>query len=268
MNPGIYYNIPFAEYQTWPGVHQSMLKNMNVPARAKYQEENPKEPTAAMELGTALHCKLLEPDRFASEYVVAPKLDKRSKEWKEFAAKHEGKLFISKEVCGMEESLFGLNSFGCLIHDLETRTEVSAVWVDESTGITCKARFDLINQDLKTVVELKTTRSASPEGFAAEVFKNAYHIQAAFYRRGLKALGAPCGDFLFFAVENLPPHLCAAYRLIEEVLEVGDAQVTKYLKVYDECSEFEQWPGYSNEILPIGIPTWGMKQIMEAYGEQ
>ena len=40
--------------------------------------------TPSMFMGTAIHARLLEPEVYAAEYVVAPEADKRTKEWKEF----------------------------------------------------------------------------------------------------------------------------------------------------------------------------------------
>src|SRR5581483_10081660 len=56
------------------------------------------EPTAAMQLGTHVHCAVLEPERFEAEYVYAPKCDRRTTAGKaayaEFCAATAGKTVI------------------------------------------------------------------------------------------------------------------------------------------------------------------------------
>jgi hypothetical protein len=54
-----------------------------------------------MAFGTAVHTFVLEQDRFADEFVVAEKFDRRTKEGKEAAARFEegnqGKTLITSE---------------------------------------------------------------------------------------------------------------------------------------------------------------------------
>lgn len=265
--PGLHIDIPFPVYKKWPGTHQSMLKHMAVPAKARYEEDNQKEPTPSMEFGSALHCAVLEPERFAKEYVTHGKVDKRTKAWKDFCDTNFDKLFIHEDVLRMADSIRSLPSLKMILDDAATVVEASASWTDDETGVLCKGRFDIYNRDLETTSDIKTTRSASPDGFALEVFKNGYHIQGALYRRACRILGLPCSDFIFFCVENKAPFCAAAYRLQDEVIDLGEAQVVQYLKRLKECEATGQWPGYSNEILSIGIPSWSFKQLSEEYGE-
>ena len=62
---GIYRNVPFADYLEWDAVSNSALSRFaRVPAAAHV----PIDDTAALALGRALHCAILEPERFAREY--------------------------------------------------------------------------------------------------------------------------------------------------------------------------------------------------------
>src|SRR5690625_4787601 len=77
-------NMPNSVYHSTPeGISSSGLKQMlRSPAHYKFQASTP--PTRAMEIGTSIHTALLEPDRFAHEYVLLRDVkDRRSSEYKQ-----------------------------------------------------------------------------------------------------------------------------------------------------------------------------------------
>ena len=67
MNPGIYYDISNEDYHAGDGVSKSQLDLVALsPALLQWQKMAPvdEEKTKALDMGTALHCLLLEPDDF------------------------------------------------------------------------------------------------------------------------------------------------------------------------------------------------------------
>jgi hypothetical protein len=97
---------------------------------------------------------------------------------------------------------------------LDGAPEVSVFWVDDETGVPCKARFDYLKP--RAIVDLKSfaLRDAVPEKAVARAVANyKYHIQASFYLRAAEQLpelvaagqvvGAPpYPDFLREVTEN------------------------------------------------------------------
>ena len=77
-----------------------LFKLSKSPAHFKYALENPEVETPALAFGTAFHSYVLEKDKFDNEYIVAPKLDRRTKEGKALAAQIEasGKIPISEDT--------------------------------------------------------------------------------------------------------------------------------------------------------------------------
>ncbi len=80
------------EYYSLPGLSASGMKDLEVsPLRYWYKHVNPERieepPTAAMRFGTALHCAVLEPDKFDQRY--ARELDPQE---------HDGCLFTIEEM--------------------------------------------------------------------------------------------------------------------------------------------------------------------------
>ena len=68
MKPGIYPDLPNEEYHRCDGVSNSMLSDMaRSPAHFQAARRRQREETPAMAIGTAIHCAVLEPERFAAE---------------------------------------------------------------------------------------------------------------------------------------------------------------------------------------------------------
>jgi hypothetical protein len=73
MSEGIYDNLSANAYHSGPGVSKSNLDLIhNAPALLEWSREAPVDvgAQAAVDVGTAFHTLLLEPDRFAEEYVA------------------------------------------------------------------------------------------------------------------------------------------------------------------------------------------------------
>ena len=76
-------SMPADHYHLHPAVgHSGLVRIMRSPAHYREYVAHPPEPTPAMQLGTAFHTALLEPDRFGQSFVVAPKFDRRTKDGK------------------------------------------------------------------------------------------------------------------------------------------------------------------------------------------
>ena len=136
------------------------------------------------------------------------------------------------------------------------KSEVSLFWVDEETGHPCKARVDFLNAS-GYIVDLKTTRDASPEGFGKSMFNFGYHRQEAFYSDGYEAcFNHPAKAFLFVAVETEAPYAVAVYQLDSEGVDLGRTQYRGYLNLFAECSKKDHWPAYDGAVQQVSLPAW------------
>ena len=142
--------------------------------------------------------------------------------------------------------------------------EVSVFATDPETGVDVKARFDYLPDFTvtdPTTVDLKTARSASPEGFAKSVAEYRYDIQQEWY---LNAYSIETGDhsarMQFVVVETAPPYLVGVYPLADEFAELGRGRVRDALNLYAECLAADRWPGYPLDADPLQPPSWLMFQ--------
>lgn len=261
-NIGVHRDIPAGVYHSWRYASNSILNKLAVaPAKAMACMENPEEPGLALQIGTALHCAVLEPSRFADLVRVKP--DGRTKDGKAaLAAMPEGCVLLPQKefdrISPMASAVLNHPMARELLGDVQER-ELSCVWRDQDSGAFCKARMDALTP--LAIVDLKTTEDASPEGFAASIWNYHYHRQGAMYMRGAAALGIGRESFVFIAVEKEPPHLVAVYRLDDEIMEAGHDEISGLLATWAKCIGENHWPGYSEEIVTIGVPAWARRRM-------
>lgn len=85
MKPGIYFDISNEDYHAGDGVSKSQLDMVaKNPALLKWVQAAPEdeEKKSALDMGTALHCLLLEHGEFDKRFIVSPKFDRRTKQGK------------------------------------------------------------------------------------------------------------------------------------------------------------------------------------------
>ena len=234
---------------------------------ARYLDPNrvPQEPTAAMQIGSAVHTHILELDQWDAQYVVAPAgIDRRTKvgkaEWEVFQTAIGTRTVISREdadlVMRIGRSVLGHPAAAYLL-GLPGKAETTHMWVDEATGLQCKCRPDWLLDDGSMIVDLKTTEDASPRGFQKSIAQWRYHIQASFYLDGLQhATGKRPEQFVFIAVEKKPPYVCAVYVADQQMIEIGRDTARRDLDKLNVCKAADYWPGYSDGIEQINLPPW------------
>ncbi|MDP1573157.1 MAG: PD-(D/E)XK nuclease-like domain-containing protein [Pseudomonadota bacterium] len=143
--------------------------------------------------------------------------------------------------------------------------ELSGFWSDLATGVECKFRIDKLVQLGNTPVamlDVKTTRDASSDGFAKACATYGYDVQAAYYIDGAKAVLGLELPFYFLAVENEAPHAVALYRASPEMIEAGRKKVRAGLMLMQYCRSTGNWPSYqpNGEEEQISLPAWANRQ--------
>jgi len=270
VKPGIFRDVPRNDYHAWDAAHATGLKRFEKSAaHAREAMLHPPEPTAALDVGDALHAAVLEPVRFATEYAVAPKLDRRRKadreEWEQFEASHPGAVVLKENegemIAGMAASVRAHETAARLI-GAPGVVELSAFWFDAETKMPCKLRADRFTSfaGWPCIVDLKSTKDASPRGFPREATTYGYHVQAAWYLDGLNAIERAERRFLFIAVEKEPPYAAAVYELDVVSLEAGRTQARRYLLAWSKARKDNLWPGYPAGLTTLTLPPWAFRE--------
>lgn len=254
-----------AEYHTRPEVSKSGLDLVRrSPLHFWNRYLNPdriiEPPSEAMVIGSALHTAVLEPHLFDDEYAVAPHCDRRTKEgkmiWADFEQEAAGKTLLKADdasrIDAMAKAVRSHKAASFLL-TMPGKAEQSYFWTDDETGEKCKCRPDWHSADGRIMVDVKTTEDASPGKFLRNsVLGWRYHVQAAFYMRGLPSAEV----FLFAVVEKKPPFAVAVYSLPPKLIERGQEEARQDLQRIAECRAANHWPSYSEEIEELALPKW------------
>jgi len=260
-NGTVRHGIPFAEYQGSRSLSISALKNMRrSPLHYRYRLDHPQKQTAAMALGTATHAAILEPERFALEYVVWDGARRTGKEWDAFvAASGSSKILSAKEHDAVLCMSVAVRSNRYAAMYLETgAAEVTMGWADDVTGFDCKGRADWITKDgsADVLVGLKTAKDCRPIPFGNQAARLGYHLQWAFYFDGFYTIHGKEPRVVEIVVENEEPHDCAVYVIGEDVLEAGRLEYRRLLDRVAECEMSGNWPGAVEGQESLTLPSW------------
>lgn len=221
------------------------------------------DPTPSQRLGTAIHAAVLERERFESDFVVAPQVDRRTKagkeEWAAFVEAHAGAEIVSasdRETSLLIAQRIRQSRLGQMFFDGDYRTELSVYWTDKATGVRCRMRPDLVPSSHPVLVDLKSCTDASDWAFTKSAWSWGYHVTAAWYVDGWRAATGEKRDYVFAAWEKEEPYASAWFFAEDEVLEAGRAEYRRLLTRYAECLNADEWPGYSDQLQPLLLPPW------------
>jgi exodeoxyribonuclease VIII len=251
------------DYHARPGVSASMLKSMARGWRtfeAEYITKTaPRKESAAMALGTAVHTALLEPDRFAAEYVVCPEecSDRRTKAYKEWAASVDGASVLTaddaKAIDAIRESV-RRDDFASKLLAADGHVEKSLEWTEND--VLCRMRFDKIAGLF--LIDIKTCQDATPEAFARTIASYRYDLQAAHYLAGIPYVAA---RFAFIAIETASPYRVRCYEMCEDDLFSAEMERVALLIEYQRRLNNGDWSEPGEGVLTkVFLPNWFAKR--------
>lgn len=282
IEPGWYRELSNDDYHGSFGFSSSQVKTLveQTPAHLRHGMGQSKAETDNMLLGTLVHTLVLEPQGFASEFVVAPEgINKRTKagreEWAAFedaAAKSCLRVITQSmldKASAMAASVLSHPTASILLSDVIP--ESSVYWWYESMdpddyddySLMLKVRPDAISQAHPVIIDLKSTADGSISGFQRAIQNFHYDLSAAMYLEGvnqckgmLKEIGyLAYTKFVFVCVENFAPYLVSVYEISPEYLELGKLKYRRALRVLQHGIQ-NDWPGFPPEVRVIEPPGY------------
>jgi hypothetical protein len=258
-----------ARYQSHAAISRSLLVNVDKRSlcHARWQYDNPEAPSEEMCLGSALHAAFLTPDEL-SDLVVREVLNRRTKPGRARFAQlmEEGKILLTntqeEQLAGMMAALESHDRVKALFRDGDA--EVSCYWEDKLTGLPLKARADYLRKD-GIILDLKTTRDASPEGFRKLAWNAGYHMQASHYMDGFIACGVDVQGFIFVAIESEAPYAIGIYNTMPSLYSEGRKRCQTALQKISCAIASDSWEGYSHEPIPLTPPAWAVRAEKEFF---
>lgn len=196
-------------------------------------------------VGSALHEIIMEPHLFEHNYVVFPKVDRRTKQGKEdyakFVEESQDKVMLTDEememIIQMSVNVKRNNTFMELLED--SHYEVSCYTTDEETGLKLRMRPDILPKKKNSIVDIKSCLNSSPVKFKNDVFKFGYAISAAFYTNFLKR-----ENYIFAALEKNAPYQSSLFALSDERMSYGQFQYRMGLDLLKWSQDNDYWCDY------------------------
>jgi len=254
------WNVSNAEYHAdTTKIGSSMLKTaLESPHlyRRRFVDDPPLtgKRSESMALGSALHCLVLEPDKFPSLFVVKPEVDGRTREGRaanaDFALNAIGKDLLSADQYEKAKRMANAVLAEPLVQELMDGAIVERGIVWEEGGLVLKCKPDIFvpgyadEEDLH--LDIKSSSDPSPENWKSlsdfsPIFKYRYDMQvAAHYTAGIEALtGRPCLSGVI-VVGSEEPHDVYIYPMTT-YRECGEAWRQKALSIIRHCRETGVW---------------------------
>lgn len=254
------------EYHAHPAISKSGLDLIaKSPAHYIASRMVPREVTPAMRQGSALHTMILEPELFGSLYYLQPKVDRRTREGKEAAARFEQEAG-GREVITFEEydrwsrcADAVRNHPACSFLFSKGEAERSFFAHDPETGEQVKARPDWLAdvQGSRIYTELKSTTDAKAASFVRSAWNFRYHVQSPFYDDVMQWAGEkPLDGTIIIAFEPEPPFGIMVYEPTARWIERGRADYRRDLDLYHHCRVSGEFPGYDTTVQSLDLPAW------------
>ena len=277
--PGI-YDMPDAAYHADP-VPGGSLSNtearrlLDCPAKYKWFKGR-QEHKQTFEFGHAAHRAVLG---VGADIAVCDFDDWRTKDAR--AARDEARAAGRSPVLAHEWDTVmlmvdALNAYP-IAHRLLTaeggRSEQSMFWQDTdpftARSVWLRGRLDRLPAIPTTtgrmiVCDYKSAANADGRSFARSAANYGYHQQAAWYLDGIRALvGVDDPAFVFVVQEKDPPYLVNVIELDTTALDIGRARNRAAIERWIECTEKDEWPGYSTDVELVSLPRWAEIQAEE-----
>lgn len=187
----------------------------------------------------------------------------------EWEQNNPGRIVLSEDdwntLHAMREKLMSHPAARALLSK-KGRSEMSFYWKDKKTGELLRVRPDFYT-DCGIIVDLKTARDASPEGFVSSIQSYRYDVQHPFYIDGVNAAIdqakldiAKARRFIFIGQEKEPPYSVGVYELDPEDVELGRHEYRNDVEKLHACREADKWPGYGDGVQRISLTEWHRKK--------
>ena len=265
MKPGIYTSdqLSNSAYHSDKAIGSTGLKRILVsPAHFKYP--NPFNATRAKEIGTAIHCRILESDRWDKDYKVAECDLRTSSIYKDICKTHPKERVLTsteyENVRGMQQGVLRNRHCRELI-EAPGRYELSLFTTDPITGVGVKVRYDKLT-DAGMPIDLKKCQKAGRDDFSRTINNYGYHISAAFYMDAwFWQYGEELDIMRWIAVEEQSPNSAMRWKPDPDMMMFARTQYREALNIFADCLDKDFWPSYDDSEEEIGLPGYAVSQF-------
>lgn len=273
LKAGLHFGVPAERYRLDPAVAPSLSASIAslIVARSELHAWHahprlnpawkPREPTADMEDGTALHTLLLG----TGSEIVRVGSDDWKQEWareKRARVRADGGVpVLARRIPLLVDCATAVREQlkdhpGCPGLFGNGNAEVTAIF--RTKGVLCRSRVDWLCEDPKLpLYDLKFTHgSAAPEEWDRHVWET-YALQAELYLRGIAVLrkARPPG-IRFVVCEMDPPFGVSVLAPAQDAMQRAKGLLDDALERWALALKTRTWPGYRRGIAFVELPGW------------
>lgn len=240
-------------------------------SRLKWMRDSPKayrhavlvgfEDSDTLRSGRLLHTLVLEPGRVDLDYAVWRGKVRNGKAWEQFEADNAARCIVTPSQFAQAEAMAA-----AVLESPEAMQYLGArdaifervmQWVDDDTGLSCKARADIIVPGMRVLADLKGAVSADARRFGNAAARYGYHCQAAHYGKGVAATyGWAPEQTKLIVVEKAAPHDVSVFDVGADDITAGREEVAHLLRRVRECADADHWPGRHQGEQALQLPTY------------
>jgi len=262
-----FYDIPTEDRSTLPGMSYSGAKQFTKSPDhyVTYKNKIRTPPTPAMIFGKAADLAIFEPTKFYKKVFANPyksKTTEKFKAWRENLS--PGAIVITKDEIDKIQAMVAV-----LAKKPRAMELLQAEGVAQPSGLFKDPMYDFywkVNPDFivfgDAVVEYKTAASAGEDAFSKQIGNLGYDIQAGINQLGTGVITGIDHRYLWIVQEKEPPYDAMVYQAEEELLEAARHRMRKIAAFYSWCLENDDWPGYPDEIVYIGLKPWRKHELL------
>lgn len=249
----------YEEYSKLPGLRATQLKLL---------DKSPLHCHAAVDDDTsdrtrlrAMHCMLLEPENFDRDFAYYSGSKRSGSKYDAWAICNEGRQHLLESwregLAGVVEGVRRHKPARDLLTNPNATTELTVQWTHPETGVPCKARLDLLVENV--LADLKGYGTANPREIGNRIAKLGAHIQFAHYEEGCRlGLGVDISEVLVLSYETRPPYDAAVVRVD---IEHGRKRRDELMRTYADCLASGDWPGQCPDIVDVVPPVWDNQDL-------
>ena len=181
---------------------------------------------------------------------------------------NEGKILLDEKTASEAKEMYKAIRSHPIAQILNNgQSEVSMF--GEISGVPVKARPDYLNQSV--IVDLKTCKDASPNGFVKAACELNYYLSAALYMEIVKQNTGLELPFLFLAAEKGTNYI-SSYVVDwgSDAYNHGITQASQAIEKYKQWKEgkktMEKY-AYEQRPLPLHVPSWEFSKTKSTEGK-
>lgn len=215
-----------------------------------------KKTSPAMELGSLIHCLLLQPEDFHLNYSIMPNVDRRTKDGKatyeEFLAKSDGKIVITQDDYNHAFDITdNAKSNTAIAKAINGCKHFETEWRAEIGGLPIRGFYDGEADDY--ILEVKTASDAEPRTIINDFYKKGYHIQGGLYNMVSEK------PILYVILETTSPYNCYTAWATDKYINTGRKIALDLIEGFKYCMEdngFDKGYEHYHGNISIDLPHW------------